>query len=36
MIDIERLLFPSGTAVATILRSPTEGIAKARLMIVVR
>ena len=33
MIDIERLLFPSGTAVATILRSPTEGIAKARLML---
>ena len=34
MIDIERLLFPSGTAVATILRSPTEGIAKAQLMLV--
>lgn len=33
MIDIERLLFPSGTAVATILRSPTEGIAKSRLML---
>lgn len=33
MIDIERLLFPSGTAVATILRSPTEGIAKAQLML---
>lgn len=34
MIDIERLLFPSGTAVATILRSPTEGITKARLMLI--
>ena len=33
MIDIERLLFPSGTAVATILRSPTEGIAKSQLML---
>lgn len=32
MIEIERLLFPSGTAVATILRSPREGITKAKLM----
>lgn len=32
MIEIERLLFPSGTAVATILRSPAEGIRKAALM----
>jgi putative OPT family oligopeptide transporter len=34
MIEIERLPFPSGTAVAAILRSPTEGISQARLMIV--
>lgn len=32
MIEIERLLFPSGTAVATILRSPRVGITKAKLM----
>ena len=32
MIDIQRLLFPSGTAVAAILKSPSEGIAKARLV----
>ena len=32
MIDIERLRFPSGTAVATILRSPGSGVAKARLL----
>lgn len=32
MIEIERLLFPSGTAVAAILRSPSEGIRKAGLM----
>ena len=33
MIEIERLPFPSGTAVATILRSPTQGVAKTRLML---
>ena len=33
MIEIERLPFPSGTAVATILRSPSQGIAKTRLML---
>ena len=33
MIDIERLLFPSGTAVATILRSPARGVSKSRLML---
>ncbi|MBU0474369.1 MAG: OPT/YSL family transporter [Bacteroidetes bacterium] len=33
MLDIERLRFPSGTAVASILRSPAEGIKKSRLLI---
>ena len=32
MIDIDRLRFPSGTAVATILRSPGAGIQKAVLL----
>lgn len=34
MIDIERLRFPTGTAVASVLRSPGEGIAKAKLLLV--
>ena len=34
MIDIERLPFPSGTAVASILKTPSEGIKKARLLII--
>ncbi|MEA2062567.1 MAG: OPT/YSL family transporter, partial [Gemmatimonadota bacterium] len=34
MIDIDRLRFPSGTAVATILRSPGAGVQKAVLLAV--
>ncbi len=34
MIDIERLPFPSGTAVASILKAPSEGIKKARRLII--
>ncbi|TWT90300.1 OPT oligopeptide transporter protein [Pseudobythopirellula maris] len=34
MIEVERLLFPSGTAVAAILRSPAEGLGKSRLLLV--
>jgi putative OPT family oligopeptide transporter len=33
MLDIDRLRFPSGTAVASILRSPAEGMKKSRLML---
>ena len=33
MIDIERLRFPSGTAVASILKAPSEGIRKSRLLV---
>jgi uncharacterized oligopeptide transporter (OPT) family protein len=33
MLDIERLRFPSGTAVAAILRSPGEGPRKARILV---
>lgn len=33
MLDIERLRFPSGTAVASILKSPAEGIKKSRLLV---
>jgi len=33
IIDFERLRFPEGTAVATILRSPGAGVAKARLLV---
>lgn len=33
MIDFERLAYPGGIAVATILKSPGAGIRKARLMI---
>ncbi|MCF8239845.1 MAG: OPT/YSL family transporter [Melioribacteraceae bacterium] len=33
MLDIDRLRFPSGTAVASILKSPAEGIKKSRLLI---
>ena len=33
MIDLERLRFPTGTAVAAILRSPGEGVRKAQLLV---
>lgn len=33
MIDIDRLRFPSGTAIASVLRSPAEGLKKSRLLI---
>ncbi|MDP7061759.1 MAG: OPT/YSL family transporter [Planctomycetota bacterium] len=33
IIDFERLRFPEGTAVATILRSPGAGVEKSRLLI---
>lgn len=33
MIDIERLRFPSGTAVASILVAPSEGVKKSRLLL---
>ncbi|HKX46310.1 MAG TPA: OPT/YSL family transporter [Planctomycetota bacterium] len=33
MIEMDRLRFPSGTAVATVLRSPGEGVAKSRVLI---
>ncbi len=33
MIDIDRLRFPSGTAIASILRSPAEGMKKSRLLL---
>ena len=33
MIDLERLRFPTGTAVASVLRSPGEGIAKAKVLL---
>jgi putative OPT family oligopeptide transporter len=33
MLDIDRLRFPSGTAIASILRSPAEGMKKSRLLI---
>jgi putative OPT family oligopeptide transporter len=33
MIDVDRLRFPSGTAIASILRSPAEGMKKSRLVI---
>ncbi|WP_255454102.1 OPT/YSL family transporter [Thermococcus sp. 2319x1] len=32
MIEIDRLRFPTGTAVATILKTPGSGIEKARLL----
>jgi len=32
LIEIERLRFPSGVAVATILKSPGAGAAKAKLL----
>lgn len=34
MIDFERLRFPTGTAVATVLRSPGEGVRKAWVLLV--
>ena len=33
MLDVERLRFPSGTAVASILKSPGAGVAKALVLI---
>jgi uncharacterized oligopeptide transporter (OPT) family protein len=33
MIDLDRLRFPTGTAVATLLRSPGAGVAKSRLLL---
>ncbi|NCG21563.1 MAG: peptide transporter, partial [Rhodobacterales bacterium] len=33
MVEFERLKFPSGTAVATLLRSPGEGAAQGKLLI---
>lgn len=33
MLDIDRLRFPTGTAVASVLRSPAEGIKKSKLLI---
>ena len=33
MIDLERLRFPTGTAVASVLRSPGEGVAKAKVLL---
>jgi len=33
MIDLDRLRFPTGTAVATVLRSPGAGVAKSRLLL---
>ncbi len=34
MIDLDRLRFPTGTAVATVLKAPGAGVAKARLLLV--
>lgn len=33
MIDVDRLRFPSGTAIASILRSPAEGMKKSKLLL---
>ncbi len=33
MIDIDQLRFPSGTAVASILKAPSEGVRKSRLLL---
>ncbi len=33
MLDIDRLRFPSGTAIASVLRSPAEGLKKSRLLV---
>ncbi len=33
MIDIDRLRFPSGTAISSILRSPAEGMEKSKLLL---
>ena len=33
MLDIDRLRFPSGTAIASVLRSPAEGMKKSRLLL---
>ncbi len=34
MIDLDRLRFPTGTAVATVLKSPGAGVAKSRILVV--
>jgi putative OPT family oligopeptide transporter len=34
MIDLDRLRFPTGTAVATVLRSPGAGVEKSRLLLI--
>jgi len=34
IVEFERLRFPEGTAVATILKSPGAGVAKARLLVI--
>ncbi|MCF6270350.1 MAG: OPT/YSL family transporter [Melioribacteraceae bacterium] len=33
MIDVDRLRFPSGTAIASVLRSPAEGMKKSKLLL---
>ena len=33
MIDVDRLRFPSGTAISSILRSPAEGLQKSKLLL---
>ncbi len=33
MIDVDRLRFPSGTAIASVLRSPSEGMKKSKLLL---
>ncbi len=33
MIDVDHLRFPSGTAIASILRSPAEGLQKSKLLL---
>ena len=33
MIDVDRLRFPSGTAIASILKSPAEGMKKSKLLV---
>ncbi|MBZ0269825.1 OPT/YSL family transporter [bacterium] len=34
MIDLDRLRFPTGTAVATVLKSPGAGVEKSRLLLI--
>jgi len=33
MLDVDRLRFPSGTAIASVLRSPAEGMKKSKLLL---